>query len=136
MKKLLNPTTLLCFIFMIIVASCSKEEENLFDRVQNDVSNTKWLAVNDGDSYELKFDKEKYYLNYYLSNGDQYKISGTYKQNKNKITFQQRQFITFTIMTLKEGEITKGSLMNVPVYYDNSYIDADIAFTLKFTPVE
>lgn len=120
---------------MVLATSCSKEE-NLFDKVQSDVSNTKWLAVNGADSYELTFSNDKYTLEYNLSNGDNYQVNGTYSQNKNLITFQEKQFIIYSIMTLKTGEITKAGFMNVPVYYDHSYAETDIVFTLKFTPVE
>ena len=136
MKSLLKSTALLYIIVMVIATSCSKEEENLFDKVQSDVSNIQWLATDGADCYELTFSNDKYTLKYDLSNGDSYQVTGAYSQNKSLITFQEKQFTTYSIMTLKTGEITKASFMNVPVYYDHSYADTDIAFTLKFTPVE
>lgn len=132
MKKVFNPFILLCTAIVLFMTAACSEEETLMDKVLSDVNNTKWLAVNDSESYELTFKDGIYTLKY---NG-QIAASGSYTQSQRNITFQQKQFVTYSIMTLKEGEISESSFMQVPVYYAHSYAENEIAFTLKFTPVE
>lgn len=132
MKKVFNPFILLCTAIALFLTAACSEEETLMDKVLSDVNNTKWLAVNDSESYELTFKDGIYTLKY---NG-QIAASGSYTQSQRNITFQQKQFVTYSIMTLKEGEISESSFMQVPVYYAHSYAENEIAFTLKFTPVE
>lgn len=131
--KFLN-LMLLCVTVVLSFIACSNDEASLVDRVLSDVGDTKWLAVNGGDSYELKFEEGRYTLDYTLSDGKSYSITGTYSQNNREIIFQHKPFITYSIVTLKNGEISEyGSSITVPVFYDHSYADRDIAFTLKFT---
>ena len=59
---------------------------------------------------------------------------GTYTQDNLKISFQRKPFITYTILAFRDGEISQsGTSMQVPVYYDHSYAETDIAETLRFT---
>lgn len=136
MRKLLN-LMMICVTVLMSFMACSNDEESLTDRVLSDVNNSRWLAVDGADSYELKFSDGIYILKCDLSNGRTFSVTESYSQNGRNITFQRKPFATYSFMTLKDGEISEyGSRMTVPVYYDHNYAGTDIAFTLQFTPVE
>ncbi|MBQ2844093.1 MAG: hypothetical protein IJE69_07570 [Alistipes sp.] len=130
MKKIFY-LMLLCAT-MGFLNSCEKSEENQTDKVLTDVDGTRWLAVNDDDSFELSFDNGRYTLSC-VYDGRRSGISGTYSQNNRKIQFEEKDFITYTYQRLKTGEISQyGSSITVPVY-NNNLVSKDVDYILKFT---
>ena len=123
---------------MLTIASCvcffsCSEDETPMDKVLTNVEGSKWITVSNSVSYELYF-KNGYYTLDYISDHESYSIMGTYTQDNLKISFEKKPFITYTILAFKDGEISQsGTSMQVPVYYDHSYAETDIAETLRFT---